>query len=99
MVIGKTDARGFPDKKSKLIGTLEGHIFTLDIISIKSVLTVYSVLKQHILSDFGSERFTFSFTLKDSPDHFINVSSWGSEEYINGLCGSFRTGDCGKSVH
>ncbi|XP_012694401.2 meiosis-specific with OB domain-containing protein [Clupea harengus] len=59
VVIGKTDARGFPDKKN-----------------------------------FGSERFTFSFTLKDSPDHFINVSSWGSEEYINGLCGSFRTGDC-----
>ncbi|KAG5262531.1 hypothetical protein AALO_G00276120 [Alosa alosa] len=59
VVIGKTDARGFPDRKN-----------------------------------LGSERFTFGFTIKDSPDHSINVSSWGSEEYIIGLCGSFRTGDC-----
>ncbi|KAL2078151.1 hypothetical protein ACEWY4_025836 [Coilia grayii] len=59
VVIAKTDARGFPDRKN-----------------------------------FGNERFTFGFTIKDSPDHFINVSSWGSEEYINGLSGSFRTGDC-----
>lgn len=57
-----------------------------------------SVLPHFILLDFGSERFTFGFTIKDSPDHCINVSSWGSEEYINGLCGSFRMGDCGKSL-
>ncbi|XP_036385944.1 meiosis-specific with OB domain-containing protein [Megalops cyprinoides] len=59
VIIGKTDIKGFPDKKN-----------------------------------IGSERFTFSFTIKDSPDHFINVSSWGSEDYIHGLSSSFRTGDC-----
>ncbi|XP_076856405.1 meiosis-specific with OB domain-containing protein isoform X2 [Brachyhypopomus gauderio] len=59
IIIGKTDARGFPDRKNV-----------------------------------GSERFTFSFTIKDSPDHFINVSSWGKEEYIQGLCSHFRIGDC-----
>lgn len=59
----------------------------------------YWLLSFHILTDFGRDRFTFGFTLKDSPDFCINVSSWGNEEYINGLCGSFRIGDCGKSLY
>ncbi|XP_072523873.1 meiosis-specific with OB domain-containing protein [Salminus brasiliensis] len=42
----------------------------------------------------GSERFTFSFTIKDSPDHSINVSSWGKEDYVQGLCSRIRIGDC-----
>nr|XP_055032752.1 meiosis-specific with OB domain-containing protein-like isoform X4 [Misgurnus anguillicaudatus] len=42
----------------------------------------------------GSERFTFSFTLKDSPTDFINVSAWGTEEYIHGLSSQFQIGDC-----
>ncbi|KAK1793888.1 hypothetical protein P4O66_010806, partial [Electrophorus voltai] len=56
-------------------------------------IRVISKVALHI-SDVGSERFTFSFTIKDSPDHFINVSSWGKEEYIQGLCSHFRIGDC-----
>ncbi|KAG9334786.1 hypothetical protein JZ751_006535, partial [Albula glossodonta] len=59
VIIGKTDVKGFPDRKN-----------------------------------IGSERFTFSFTVKDSPDHFINGSSWGSSEFIQGLSSSFRIGDC-----
>ncbi|XP_061086464.1 meiosis-specific with OB domain-containing protein [Conger conger] len=59
VVIGKTDVKGFPDRKN-----------------------------------IGSERFTFSFTIKDSPDHFINASSWGRDDYIHGLSNSFRIGDC-----
>uniref|UniRef100_A0A8C9Z0S3 Meiosis specific with OB-fold n=1 Tax=Sander lucioperca TaxID=283035 RepID=A0A8C9Z0S3_SANLU len=42
----------------------------------------------------GEDRFTFSFTIKDSPDFFINVTSWGNGGYINGLSSSFSTGDC-----
>nr|XP_057917479.1 meiosis-specific with OB domain-containing protein [Doryrhamphus excisus] len=42
----------------------------------------------------GTERFTFSFTIKDSPDFFINVTAWGNDGYINGLSGSFTIGDC-----
>ncbi|KAF1374120.1 hypothetical protein PFLUV_G00245960 [Perca fluviatilis] len=42
----------------------------------------------------GEDRFTFSFTIKDSPDFFINVTSWGNDGYINGLSSSFSTGDC-----
>ncbi|KAJ3583784.1 hypothetical protein NHX12_015606 [Muraenolepis orangiensis] len=38
--------------------------------------------------------FTFSFTLKDSPEYWINVSAWGSDEYISVLSGSFTIGDC-----
>ncbi|XP_071268181.1 meiosis-specific with OB domain-containing protein [Salvelinus alpinus] len=42
----------------------------------------------------GFDRFTFGFTIKDSPDYFINVSSWGNDEYINGLSNTFSIGDC-----
>lgn len=47
-------------------------------------------------ADIGSERYTFGFTIRDSPTYFINVSSWGREEYIRSLSESFRVGDCGK---
>ncbi|CAB1338288.1 unnamed protein product [Coregonus sp. 'balchen'] len=46
------------------------------------------------MSDIGFDRFTFGFTIKDSPDYLINVSSWGNDEYINGLSNSFSIGDC-----
>ncbi|KAM4820082.1 meiosis-specific with OB domain-containing protein isoform 1-T3 [Thomomys bottae] len=59
IVIGKTDVKGFPDRKN-----------------------------------IGSERYTFSFTVRDSPSHFVNVTSWGKEDYIRPLSGSFRVGDC-----
>uniref|UniRef100_A0A4W3JVM2 Meiosis-specific with OB domain-containing protein n=1 Tax=Callorhinchus milii TaxID=7868 RepID=A0A4W3JVM2_CALMI len=59
MVIGKIDAKGFPDRKN-----------------------------------IGTERYTFTFTIRDSPSCFINVVSWGREEYIRGLSNSFRIGDC-----
>ncbi|KAM3859844.1 meiosis-specific with OB domain-containing protein [Diretmus argenteus] len=42
----------------------------------------------------GTDRFTFSFTIKDSPDCFINVTAWGTDGYINGLSNSFSIGDC-----
>ncbi|XP_051523601.1 meiosis-specific with OB domain-containing protein isoform X2 [Myxocyprinus asiaticus] len=58
VIIGKTDSRGFPDRKNA-----------------------------------GSERFTFSFTIKDSPEDLINVSAWGNEEYIQGLSSRFQIGD------
>ncbi|XP_072273596.1 meiosis-specific with OB domain-containing protein [Pyxicephalus adspersus] len=59
IVIGKTDVKGFPDRKN-----------------------------------FGCERYTFSFTIRDSPSAFINASCWGREEYIKSLSESFRVGDC-----
>uniref|UniRef100_A0A2K5Z510 Meiosis-specific with OB domain-containing protein n=1 Tax=Mandrillus leucophaeus TaxID=9568 RepID=A0A2K5Z510_MANLE len=42
----------------------------------------------------GSERYTFSFTIRDSPAHFVNAASWGNEDYIKSLSDSFRVGDC-----
>ncbi|NXP38525.1 MEIOB protein, partial [Leiothrix lutea] len=42
----------------------------------------------------GTERYTFSFTIRDSPTYFINAQSWGREEYIRSLSESFRVGDC-----
>ncbi|XP_067431815.1 meiosis-specific with OB domain-containing protein isoform X1 [Thunnus thynnus] len=42
----------------------------------------------------GVDRFTFGFTIKDSPDFFINVTAWGNDGYINGLSNSFSIGDC-----
>ncbi|XP_075686696.1 meiosis-specific with OB domain-containing protein isoform X3 [Rhinoderma darwinii] len=44
--------------------------------------------------DIGSERYTFSFTVRDSPSAFINASCWGREDYIKSLSESFRVGDC-----
>uniref|UniRef100_A0A3P8RVW5 Meiosis specific with OB-fold n=1 Tax=Amphiprion percula TaxID=161767 RepID=A0A3P8RVW5_AMPPE len=40
------------------------------------------------------DRFTFGFTIKDSPDFFINVTAWGNDRYITGLTNSFSIGDC-----
>ncbi|XP_006873925.1 PREDICTED: meiosis-specific with OB domain-containing protein isoform X2 [Chrysochloris asiatica] len=59
IVIGKTDVKGFPDRKN-----------------------------------IGAERYTVSFTVRDSPAHFVNVASWGSEDYIRSLSDSFRVGEC-----
>ncbi|XP_058142639.1 meiosis-specific with OB domain-containing protein [Dasypus novemcinctus] len=59
IVIGKTDVKGFPDRKN-----------------------------------IGSERYTFSFTIRDSPAHFVNATSWGNENYIKSLSDSFRVGEC-----
>ncbi|KAF0025214.1 hypothetical protein F2P81_022095 [Scophthalmus maximus] len=42
----------------------------------------------------GADRFTFGFTVKDSPDFFINVAAWGNDFYVNGLSNSFSIGDC-----
>ncbi|KAM8888779.1 meiosis-specific with OB domain-containing protein [Synchiropus picturatus] len=42
----------------------------------------------------GAERFTFSFTIKDSPDFFINVTAWGNEGFVGRLSNSFGIGDC-----
>ncbi|XP_059753339.1 meiosis-specific with OB domain-containing protein isoform X4 [Balaenoptera ricei] len=59
IVIGKTDVKGFPDRKN-----------------------------------IGSERYTFSFTIRDSTTHFINATSWGKEDYIRSLSDGFRVGEC-----
>ncbi|XP_044308502.1 meiosis-specific with OB domain-containing protein [Varanus komodoensis] len=59
VVIRKTDAKAFPDRKN-----------------------------------IGSERYTFGFTVRDSPSYFINVNCWGREDYIKLLTESFRVGDC-----
>ncbi|XP_006901977.1 PREDICTED: meiosis-specific with OB domain-containing protein, partial [Elephantulus edwardii] len=42
----------------------------------------------------GSERYTLSFTLRDSPAHFVNVISWVKEGYISLLSKSFWFGRC-----
>ncbi|KPP72282.1 hypothetical protein Z043_108730, partial [Scleropages formosus] len=46
------------------------------------------------MADIGSERYTFSFTVKDSPDYFINASFWGTGDYIHTMSSLFRIGDC-----
>ncbi|KAG7261320.1 hypothetical protein CRUP_030564 [Coryphaenoides rupestris] len=42
----------------------------------------------------GVDRCTFSFTVKDSPEDFINVSAWGPDGFISLLSGGFSIGDC-----
>lgn len=47
----------------------------------------------------GFDRFSFVFTIKDSPDYLMNVSLWGNDEYINGLSNTFSVGDCSEIIH
>lgn len=49
------------------------------------------------LADAGSERFLVNFTLRDSVTAFVNVTCWGSENYIKDLCAGFCIGDIGKN--
>ena len=46
--------------------------------------------------DPGTERFKFTFTLRDSPSDYINATCWGSEDCIKGLHSSFKICDVGE---
>ncbi|XP_050438704.1 meiosis-specific with OB domain-containing protein [Adelges cooleyi] len=37
--------------------------------------------------------YVFTFTLRDSPEGFLNVTAWGSFEYINKINATFKIGD------
>lgn len=50
----------------------------------------------HCSVDPGTERFKFTFTMRDSPSDYINATCWGSEEYIKRLHGSFKICDVGE---
>lgn len=36
--------------------------------------------------------------MRDSPDDFINVTVWGSSEYVNSLFNKFQIGSVGKYI-
>ena len=46
----------------------------------------------------GGERAVWTFTLRDSPDDFINVTVWGSKEYINSSFKVYKVGTVGKKI-
>lgn len=46
----------------------------------------------------GQERCLLSLTVRDSESGFINVTCWGSEEYIQGLTASVTYGSVGKNI-
>lgn len=46
----------------------------------------------------NSEKSVWSFTLRDSPSDFLNVTVWGSVDYIKNLNESHRVGDVGKFI-
>lgn len=48
--------------------------------------------------DPGSERYTLSFTLRDSPTDYVNVTCWGNGTFIKDLAKSFKINDVGKFV-
>ncbi len=56
--------------------------------------TVWCILVLYL--DPGSERFKVSFTMRDSPSDYVNVTCWGSEQYIRGIAGSFKICDVGE---
>lgn len=44
----------------------------------------------------GGERSVLSFTLRDSPEDYINISCWGRKSFIDDLARKFKIGDVGK---
>ena len=49
-------------------------------------------------SDPGSDRYKFSFTLRDSQSDYINATCWGSEQQINKMFQTFRINDISKDL-
>lgn len=50
----------------------------------------------HCCTDANVERYVLTFTLRDSPDCFINVSCWGGEQHVMGLASQFHIGHVGE---
>ena len=48
------------------------------------------------LADPGQTRSRMGFTIRDSPDDYINVTVWGSQAYIDKLSSSFKICDVGE---
>ena len=40
-----------------------------------------------------------NFVLRDSPGGFVNVTCWGTDQYVNDLSNNFGIGDIGKLRH
>ena len=47
-------------------------------------------------ADPGNERYKLSFTIRDTPTDYINVTCWGSELFITNIHHSFKIYDVGK---
>lgn len=50
----------------------------------------------YIDPDPGAQRFNFSFTIRDSPSDYVNVTCWGTEMHIKTIFQSFKICDVGK---
>ena len=46
--------------------------------------------------DPGSYRYKLSFSIRDSTKDYINVTCWGSQDYIGNLTSSFKIYDISK---
>ncbi|XP_076458607.1 meiosis-specific with OB domain-containing protein-like [Babylonia areolata] len=44
----------------------------------------------------GSERYLLSFTLRDSPSFFVNVTCWGNADFISDISSNFEVGSVVK---
>ena len=65
---------------------------------VSSFWLCYNICSQLYIGDPSTERFVLSFTLRDSPVDFINVSCWGGEQFINDLANQFHIGQVGTSL-
>ncbi|KAH3870018.1 hypothetical protein DPMN_033196 [Dreissena polymorpha] len=90
----KTNTWQTPDKNSvsKLETLMAGY--TANVIGV--VIAKDSPRSIFSKKNAGSERFLVNFTLRDSVTAFVNVTCWGSENYIKDLCAGFCIGDIVK---
>lgn len=63
--------------------------------SIFAYLWVWTVIVSWICVADGTERCVWNFTIRDSPPDYINVSYWGSPDYIENIAKHFHIGDVG----
>jgi len=49
--------------------------------------------------DPGSDRYKFSFTLRDSQSDYVNATCWGNEQQITKIFQTFRINDISKDSY
>ena len=96
-MVAKQSVRSFPDKKSK-IRSSNSTLYSIVHALCADLIRILYMYKKNSHTDPRSKRFNFTFTMRDSPTDYINVTCWGTEPYIQMTFENFRMCDVGASL-
>eukprot|EP00117_Sycon_ciliatum_P008207 scpid33659/ scgid11011/ Uncharacterized protein C16orf73 homolog len=89
---GSSSSAGLPASDGRTpISNLSGGVNDATLVGI--VLAKQAVKSFMDKKNPGNERCCFTFTLRDSPVDYINITCWGSSQYINNLSKQFKLND------